>query len=407
MSGFPQGWERIERLSSAVLRMSAEHDLDQVLQDVADSARTVVGCSYAALGVLDETGTGLARFVVSGISEDTQGRIGALPEGKGILGLLIRDPRPLRLRHLAAHAESQRFPTHHPQMTTFLGVPVPGRAGPIGNLYLTEKDGGAEFTDEDEALAVMLASHAAIAVENARFIAEGQRLDGELRRLLASRDRFFAMVNHELRNCLTAVHGWAELWLRQAEPDGPPHPQEVFESAELAVQLLEDLLDLSRLDVNKLRLKYENRDLLDVVRDVVRSVEPAAEQAGVRVGAAAAIDSMPCQIDPLRVGQVLVNLLNNAIRHSPKGGAVTIGVAAADGEITVEVADQGGGIAPEDQATVFEAFERAGQEAVSGAGLGLALSRKLAQLMGGDLGVESPTGEGARFRLRIPVAPPR
>lgn len=404
MSGFPRGWERIERLSAAVLRMSAEHDLDQVLQDVADSARAVVGCSYAALGVLDEGGAGLARFVVSGISDEARQRIGALPEGKGVLGVLIQDPRPLRMRDLAAHAKAHGFPAGHPEMMTFLGVPVLGRAGPIGNLYLTEKDGGAEFTDEDEALAVMLASHAAVAVENARFIAEREMLNGELRRLQASRDRFFAMVNHELRNCLTAVHGWAELWLRQADPQGPPHPQEVFESAELAVQLLEDLLDLSRLDANMLRLKYEDRDLVDIVRDVARSVEPAAEQAGVRVAAAAGLDSVPCRIDPRRVGQVLVNLLNNAIRHSPKGGVVAIAVAAADGEITVEVADQGEGIAPEDQATIFEAFERAGQEAASGAGLGLALSRKLAQLMGGDLGFESARGEGARFRLTIPGA---
>lgn len=242
-------------------------------------------------------------------------------------------------------------------------------------------------------------------MQNARFIAEREFINGELRRLQASRDRFFAMVNHELRNCLTAVHGWAELWLRQAEPDGPPHPQEVFQSAELAVQLLEDLLDLSRLDANKLRLKYEDRNLIDVVRDIVRSVEPAAERAGVRVASGEAAGAVPCRIDPRRVGQVLANLLNNAIRHSPEGEAVTIGVRAADGEVTVEVADQGEGIAPEDQATIFEAFERAGQKAVSGAGLGLALSRKLAQLMGGDLGVESAPGEGARFWLTIPVTP--
>lgn len=112
MSELPRVWDRVERLSSAVLRMSAEHDLDQVLQDVADSARSVVGCSYAALGVLDEAGAGLARFVVSGMTDEARRRIGAPPMGKGILGVLITDPRPLRLEDLAKHRRGAERALH-------------------------------------------------------------------------------------------------------------------------------------------------------------------------------------------------------------------------------------------------------------------------------------------------------
>lgn len=392
-------WERVERLSAAVLQITAERDLDQVLQQITDSARAVVGCKFAALGVLDKSGTELARFVVSGVSEEEHRRIGSLPTGKGILGMLIRDPKPLRLKDLTSHRQSSGFPNHHPEMTSFLGVPIMGRDRPMGNLYLTEKLDAPEFTRQDEALAIMLAAHAAVAVENARFNTEREALMAQLRQLQLSRDRFFAMINHELRNALTAVHGWAELWLRKSGPDVPRPAQEVYESAERAIRLLEDLLDLSRLDANKLQLKFREADLRDIVGEAISSVEPAAEQRGVRLEASGLADPVIHYTDPQRVRQILINLLTNAIRHSPPQHVVSVIVRARDHQAVIEVVDRGEGIAAEQQATIFEAFERAGLETERGTGLGLALSRKLAELMGGELTVESAHGQGARFRL--------
>ena len=156
-------------------------DVEAVLERVLDSARVLTGAQYAALGVLNESGTGLARFLALGIDESTRRLIGPLPTGRGVLGELIRDPRPLRLADVGSHPYSYGFPVGHPPMRTFLGVPivVDGRA--YGNLYLTEKQGGAEFTEDDEQAVMLLAEFAGIAIDHAnRFTSsEAQRLELE------------------------------------------------------------------------------------------------------------------------------------------------------------------------------------------------------------------------------------
>ena len=213
--------KQLERLLLAALRMNSEQTLDTVLQEVADSARQVIGCKYAALGVLDPSGKGIGTFVASGLTEAEMAKIGPPPVGKGVLGVLLGKTKPIRVANVSSHPLAVGFPPNHPPMTTFLGVPVEGRYGGIGNLYCTEKLGGGEFTAEDENAATFLAAEAAVAVENARLFTH-------LRDLHASRDRFYAMINHELRNALTAVHGWSELMLRKAG-DNPPRPRSVSE----------------------------------------------------------------------------------------------------------------------------------------------------------------------------------
>jgi signal transduction histidine kinase len=160
--------EQLERLLEAGRGLVSELDLDGVLSRVLDAARDLTGARYAALGVLDERKELLDRFVFVGIDEEQRQRIGPLPRGHGILGELIRDPRPLRLRRISDHARSYGFPGEHPEMTTFLGSPVMIRGEVYGNLYLTEKVGGEEFTERDEELLGVLAEWAAIAIENAR-----------------------------------------------------------------------------------------------------------------------------------------------------------------------------------------------------------------------------------------------
>ncbi len=394
-------WRRVESLCSAAIGITAQHDLARVLQEVADSAREVIGARYAALGVLDAAGLELDPFIVSGVTEEEYRQIGDPPKGKGILGVLIDDPRPLRLKNIRQHAKSYGFPSNHPSMHSFLGVPIFGRTKPIGNLYLTEKIGAEEFSREDEALAVMLAAHAAVAVENARLYEEREALLEELRGLQTSRDRFFAMINHELRNAITAVHGWTELWLRKAGSNPPRAAREVSESAERAVTLLEDMLDLSRLDASKLEPRVEEADAAEVVREAVAALEPVAERRRVVIETAGINGVLPCRTDPLRIRQILINLLSNAVRHSPEGEQVTLRVLGDDRSMRFEVIDRGDGIPQEQQGRIFEAFERAGTDSERGTGLGLTLSKKLAQLLGGDLSVTSQPGAGARFTLEV------
>ena len=158
----------IEPLLDAVLAIAEDVHVDGVLDRVVQASRSMVGARYAALGVLDETGTSVARFLHAGIDEETADRIGPLPTGGGVLGEVIRHPEPLVLEHIADHPASIGFPPHHPQMDSFLGVPVMVGGDVFGNLYLTDKPGG--FTDEDRRLVVALAAVAGAAIRNARDV---------------------------------------------------------------------------------------------------------------------------------------------------------------------------------------------------------------------------------------------
>jgi signal transduction histidine kinase len=149
---------------------------------VLESARELTGARYAALGVLDQAGTGLARFITAGIDEESQRRIGSPPTGHGVLGELIRHPTPLRLADVGAHPRSYGFPAAHPPMATFLGVPVLVAGRPFGNLYLTEKEGGGEFTDDDEQALVVLAEFAGLAIDHASRYTGAEERRQELER---------------------------------------------------------------------------------------------------------------------------------------------------------------------------------------------------------------------------------
>jgi signal transduction histidine kinase len=160
---------RLTRLIEAGRELLSELDLDTVLDRLLETAADITGARYVALGILDENRRELARFLTRGIDEDVHRAIGDLPRGRGILGVLIDDPRPLRLEDVGEHPRSYGFPPEHPPMRTFLGVPVRIRGEAWGNLYLTEKAGGEPFDESDEDAVIVLADWAAIAVENARL----------------------------------------------------------------------------------------------------------------------------------------------------------------------------------------------------------------------------------------------
>jgi signal transduction histidine kinase len=176
--------ERLEQLLEVGRTIVSELDLETLLRRVLDAARDLTDAKYAALGILDEDKSGLERFLHSGIDEETRRKIGPLPRGRGVLGELIRNPRPLRLPDVGAHQRSYGFPPNHPEMRTFLGTPVIVRGVAWGNLYLTEKQDGAEFDETDEQLVIVLAAWAGVAIENARLYEGLDRRAGELGKAL-------------------------------------------------------------------------------------------------------------------------------------------------------------------------------------------------------------------------------
>ena len=215
--------DRIRALLDAVVAVGSGLDLRGTLSRIVVAACELVDARYGALGVLRRDGTALADFVTHGVSDEQRAAIGALPHGHGILGLLIREPHPVRLSDIAADPRAHGFPEHHPPMHTFLGVPLRIRDEVFGNLYLTEKAGGAEFTDEDQQVVMALASAAGVAIENARLFQRGQQrqrwLEGGAKIVEAilgdtQRDESLDLVAHRARELADAdlsaifvVHG--------------------------------------------------------------------------------------------------------------------------------------------------------------------------------------------------------
>jgi signal transduction histidine kinase len=179
----PTGESRLRALFEAGVAISSELSLDAVLQRLVEVAAELTGARYAALGVIHGNGAELERFLTHGIDAEMHAAIGALPRGRGILGALIHDAKPLRLHDLSDDSRSVGFPPNHPPMRTFLGVPILLRGVAYGNLYLTEKELGEDFTHEDEELVSLLASQAAVAIENARLYEASTRWSHQLQSL--------------------------------------------------------------------------------------------------------------------------------------------------------------------------------------------------------------------------------
>ena len=399
----PISEDRLKTLVEVGLLLTSELSLDGVLQRLAQHSARLLGARYAAIGVLDPTGKQLEAFHTSGISEADREQIGPLPRGHGILGVLIRNPRVLRLPDLARHPDSYGFPPHHPEMKSFLGAPIVGRRGVFGNIYLTEKLNADTFTEEDEGLLVLLAAQAASAVDNARLHEEGARLLEEVQSLQRSRERFFATVNHELRNALAATYGWAEMLIRKKDPATVPRAAyEVLDSAGQAVALINDLLDLSRLDEDRLKPVIRAVDPALLVRRALSRVVPAAETKQVILNSVLPPELPDIPTDAQRVEQILMNLLANAIRHSPNDGTVVVEVQYTEQDVVIMVCNDGPGIAPEDVERIFDIYVTNAGEESRGTGLGLPLSRRLARLLGGELRAMAAE-TGGRFALQLPL----
>jgi signal transduction histidine kinase len=204
---------RLRALFAAGLAVTSELSLDALLKRIVEAAAELTGARYAALGVIDANGSELEQFITHGVADDLRAEIGDLPRGRGILGVLIRDAKPLRLRDIAEDPRSVGFPPGHPPMRSFLGVPILLRGIAYGNLYLTEKAGDEDFTDEDSELVTLLAGQAAVAIENARLYEASTRWSRQLQSLnevgnaLATEtdlDKLLDLIVRRLRELLEA-----------------------------------------------------------------------------------------------------------------------------------------------------------------------------------------------------------
>ena len=403
----PSTHDRLKQLVAATPALITEVSLDGVLQRAVRVAAEVIGARYAAIGVLASDGRTLEHFTTYGVDGDLAARIGSPPHGHGILGLVIREATPVRLPDLTIHPASFGFPPGHPPMRSFLGVPILGSRGVFGNLYLTERIDGDTFTEEDQDIAILLAAKTAAAIENARHHEEGARLLVEVQQLQRARERFFAMVNHELRNALAAVYGWAEILVRKRDPATVPRAAfEVLDAAREAVALINDLLDLSRLDEDRLRPIIKAVEPVSIASRSMRRVTPAAELKEITLQLAAAPRLPTCQTDANRLEQILINLLSNAIKYSPERSVVRVSIVEDGPRIVYRVEDEGPGVAQHDAERIFDIYVTKPDEETRGLGLGLPLSRRLARLLGGELYTVADPGKGGCFVLEVPASTP-
>jgi signal transduction histidine kinase len=367
---------RLAALNAAGMAMTSELDSTAVLQRVVDQARDIASARYAALGVFDPTGT-VEQFITSGVTPEERALIGPLPHGLGLLGLLQREPQVLRLRDIKAHPASVGFPPNHPPMRTFLGTPILWRGKALGNLYLTEKLGAEEFTDDDEQAVATLAAQAAIAIENAQLYERAERVS-----TLEERHRIGMDLHDGAIQSLYAI----SLQLEDAAARNEREPAAAREVLLRAV----DRLNAAIADLRSYVLGL--RPIRGSDRPLTESLPTLAEQArtnalldvDVRVSdeAARALDG------PRREAAfyIAADAMGNVARHA-RAQRAQLRLTLQDSRVVLEVADDGVGF---DYARATE-------------GHGLRNMRERAFAVGGQLHVETAPGRGSRLRFEIPI----
>jgi signal transduction histidine kinase len=371
---------RTSRLLDAVVALSADLSLPNVLKRVVEAAAAVSGAQYAALGVLaageSDMKRGLAEFITTGIDSKGIRAIGHVPRGIGVLGLLVTDPGPRRIANIGAHPASAGFPPHHPPMTSFLGVPIMVHGQVFGNLYLTEKQGAAEFSQSDEELVVALAGAAGVAIENARL---HQRL--EQLAVLGERERIARDLHDTVIQRLFATGMGLQSLVGRMEGS------DLRERLQQAVDELDET-------IREIRITIFDLEARDAVKDGLRArVLSLVGEATATLGFAPKVHMdgpLDAATDAATQEELLKTLreaLSNVARHANASG-IEVLLHAASGTITLRVADNGVGLAKDAQR-----------------GHGLDNMQARAESLGGVCDLSGRRGGGTVVTWRVPASP--
>ncbi len=518
---------RLDRLTEAILRISEDLDLDVVLQEVADGARSLTDARYGAITTLDDAG-GHQDCLVSGLEPDELQQLMSYPEGEALFRYLSGQRVPLRTSDFVAHAASVGFPGFQPPIRAFLGTQIRKRDRHVGNIYIGEKEEGSDFTGDDEETLEMFAAQAAMAITNARRYGDEQRakadvealvntspvgvvvldaqtrqavkVNEEARRILGNptgegcglerhldrlsfrrmdgteiprdelpiiraidrgetvraeelviqlpdgdtvttlinatpnrgdgsepvsivatiqditpleelerlRAEFLGMVSHELRAPLTSIKGSAATVRGSSLPLDPAETRQFFriieEQADHMRDLINNLLDTTRIEAGTLSVAPELTDLASVIDQAKNAFSSSGHHRSVEV------DLMPnlprVWGDGKRLVQVLHNLLSNAAKHSREWSTITVSASSQDLDVAVTVTDEGAGIAAERLPRLFSKFAQigSGDRQPDGYGLGLAICKGIVEAHGGRIWAASDGhGQGAQFTFTVPA----
>ena len=367
---------KLRRVLEAVLLLEADLELRSLLRHVIDEARTLTDARYCALGVLNEDRTELAEFLTSGLDADQERLIGARPTGLGVLGLLISDPRTLRLSRLDEHAERFGFPANHPPMTSFLGVPIKVRGEVYGNLYLTDKVGWSEFTSDDQSLVEALAVAAGLAIENTRLHDQVRQVA-----LLEDRDRL-ARDLHD-----TVIQRLFAIGLSLQSMAGTRPGEDVGDRLRDAVVQIDATIAQIRTTIYELGIIEPDVGVRAQLVTLVRELE-ATTGFPVEVSFDGPVDTAI----PEEIGEQLLAVvresLSNVGRHALATTA-TLTLSVKGGVCELQVLDDGRGVdVPSDQ---------------PGGGMGLLNLRRRAEMLGGSMEISTRAPGGTQVCWRVPI----
>jgi signal transduction histidine kinase len=367
---------KLRRVVEATLLLQADLDLPTLLRHIIDEARSMTNARYGALGVLDEEGTSLAEFITVGLEPDEEKKIGARPTGRGVLGLLITDPSPLRLTQLSAHPESYGVPPNHPPMTSFLGVPIKVRDAVYGNLYLTDKIGWSEFTGDDEALIGALAVAAGIAIENARLHKRVQQVA-----IYEERDRLARDLHDTVIQRLFAIG--LSLQSMAANPSGSHSPDRL----NATIADIDDTIRQVRTSIFELGSGGLGRGVRDNVLSLLQDLRPVVG-FDIRTSFEGPVDAPIPDVVSEHLLAVIREAITNIGRHAQATEA-TVVISASDSQCRLRVIDDGRGMAETDP---------------RGHGLGLGNLRRRAEKLHGELVIESPDTGGTILTWQVPLS---
>jgi signal transduction histidine kinase len=364
---------KLRRVLEAVLLIERDLDLPALLRHVIEEACSMTGARYGALGVLNGDKTALEEFVTIGIEPDQVAQIGPLPTGKGVLGLLIADPGPLRLARLSEHPDSYGFPSNHPPMTSFLGVPVKVRDEVYGNLYLTDKIGWSEFTSDDVALVEALALAAGVAIENARLHQQIQ-----MAAVHEDRDRLARDLHDHVIQRLFGMG----LALRSLAVRAPP---DISDALQKQVHEADQIIAEVRATIYALGMAGSSRGARD---DILALVGELRHSVGFELDLSfdGAVDTAVSQAVAEHLMATIREAVTNVERHANATKAV-ISLTARDGHCQLQVTDNGRG------------FSGEGRQGA----LGLTNLRRRAEKLNGQFDIAGvPTG-GTVLTWRVPI----
>jgi signal transduction histidine kinase len=371
-----QDGRAFDALSDVLLAVASERSVASILQKLVHAARELAGARYAALGVPDGEG-GFAQFITSGMSEKLIAAMGPLPRTHGLLGAMLESERPYRTQDIH---DDPRFkgwwPRAHPDMRSFLGVPIVSRSGVIGAFYLTEKLGTPEFGDDDEKVIVMLAAHAATTIENARLYERSRELSIVEERNRLARE-LHDSVSQKLFGLVLSAESAATLLDRNGE-EARAELERLWDLAQEAMEELRSLVfELRPPDLESEGLAAALRKHVDVLRRVYRRE--------IRVEVTGRLRREPeLEREVFRIAQ---EALQNALRHAD-AATLEIDLEAVDGRLRLTVCDDGVGFDPQ-------------ASGIRSRRLGLTSMEERAEAIGGTLAIESRVGEGTTVRLEV------